>query len=217
TFALSLTTQDFCQGEQREFERLAKLQCARAMAIVASKRIGFPCGPIHVLADQSFPTLAINSFTVSGNVRNPLFPGKNIVHQLDMMNDLLGTPFVKLLEGSVRNEKAGRYLRSMRLKKSIRFSHKLPHDDPLDLRILQKLLSFELNERPTFEEGLVLTLVEYFKGLRKRLYMSSQRDPSVQPVTKLEFEFERLKITKEAMPELIYSILRLLLSTTQRC
>ncbi|CAN7015157.1 unnamed protein product [Brassica rapa subsp. trilocularis] len=142
------------------------------MAIVASKRIGFPCGPIHVLADQSFPTLAINSFTVSGNVRN---------------------------------EKAGRYLRSMRLKKSIRFSHKLPHDDPLDLRILQKLLSFELNERPTFEE------------LRKRLYMSSQRDPSVQPVTKLEFEFERLKITKEAMPELIYSILRLLLSTTQRC
>ncbi|CAF2141446.1 unnamed protein product [Brassica napus] len=136
---------------------------------------------------------------------NPLFPGKNIVHQLDMMNDLLGTPFVKLLEGSVRNEKAGRYLRSMRLKKSIRFSHKLPHDDPLDLRILQKLLSFELNERPTFEE------------LRKRLYMSSQRDPSVQPVTKLEFEFERLKITKEAMPELIYSILRLLLSTTQRC
>ncbi|CAF2112701.1 unnamed protein product [Brassica napus] len=140
------------------------------MAIVASKRIGFPCGPIHVLADQSFPTLAINSFTVSAT-----------------------------------NEKAGRYLRSMRLKKSIRFSHKLPHDDPLDLRILQKLLSFELNERPTFEE------------LRKRLYMSSQRDPSVQPVTKLEFEFERLKITKEAMPELIYSILRLLLSTTQRC
>ncbi|WZZ14322.1 hypothetical protein YC2023_107411 [Brassica napus] len=51
----------------------------------------------------------------------------------------------------VRNEKAGRYLRSMRLKKSIRFSHRLPHDD-LDLRILQKLLSFELNERPTVEE-----------------------------------------------------------------
>ncbi|CAN7035135.1 unnamed protein product [Brassica oleracea var. botrytis] len=130
---------------------------------------------------------------------NPLFPGKNIVQQLDMMTDLLGTPFVKLLEGSVRNEKAGRYLRSMRLKKSIRFSHRFPHDDPLDLRILQKL-SFELNERPTVEE------------LRKRLYLSSEREPSVQPVTKLEFEFERLKITKEAMPELIYS----LLSTTQR-
>ncbi|KAG2290849.1 hypothetical protein Bca52824_037518 [Brassica carinata] len=99
-----------------------------------AKRIGF-CGPIHVLAHQSFPTLAINYFTVSGNVRN---------------------------------EKAGRYLRSMRLKKSIRFSHRLPHDDPLDLRILQKLLSFELNERPTVEEGLVLTLVEYFKGVAKK-------------------------------------------------
>uniref|UniRef100_M4DN83 Protein kinase domain-containing protein n=1 Tax=Brassica campestris TaxID=3711 RepID=M4DN83_BRACM len=107
---------------------------------------------------------------------NPLFPGKNIVHQLDMMNDLLGTPFVKLLEGSVRSKKAGRYLRSMRLKKSIRFSHRLPHDD-LDLRILQKLLSFELNERPTVEEGLVLTLVEYFKGVAKKdtIYELSKR------------------------------------------
>uniref|UniRef100_M4EKG6 Protein kinase domain-containing protein n=1 Tax=Brassica campestris TaxID=3711 RepID=M4EKG6_BRACM len=107
---------------------------------------------------------------------NPLFPGKNIVHQLDMMNDLLGTPFVKLLEGSVRDEKAGRYLRSMRLKKSIRFSHRLPHED-LNLRILQKLLSFELNERPTVEEGLVLTLVEYFKGVAKKetIYEISKR------------------------------------------
>lgn len=58
------------------------------------------------------------------------------------------------LNVQVRNEKAGRYLRSMRLKKSIRFSHRFPHDDPLDLRILQKLLSFELNERPTVEEVL---------------------------------------------------------------
>ncbi|KAG2290851.1 hypothetical protein Bca52824_037520 [Brassica carinata] len=73
-----------------------------------------------------------------------------------------------LNDSKVRNEKAGRYLRSMRLKKSIRFSHRLPHDDPLDLRILQKLLSFELNERPTVEEGLVLTLVEYFKGVAKK-------------------------------------------------
>nr|VDC66358.1 unnamed protein product [Brassica rapa] len=93
-----------------------------------------------------------------------------------MMNDLLGTPFVKLLEGSM-SKKAGRYLRSMRLKKSIRFSHRLPHDDPLDLRILQKLLSFELNERPTVEEGLVLTLVEYFKGVAKKdtIYELSKR------------------------------------------
>jgi len=39
----------------------------------------------------------------------------------------------------------------------------------------------------------------YFKGLAK-----VEREPSAQPVTKLEFEFERRRITKEDVRELIY-------------
>ncbi|BAF19644.2 mitogen-activated protein kinase 17 isoform X2 [Oryza sativa Japonica Group] len=34
----------------------------------------------------------------------PLFPGKNVVHQLDLMTDLLGTPAESLAK--IRNEKA---------------------------------------------------------------------------------------------------------------
>uniref|UniRef100_A0A0E0HRI0 Uncharacterized protein n=1 Tax=Oryza nivara TaxID=4536 RepID=A0A0E0HRI0_ORYNI len=44
----------------------------------------------------------------------PLFPGKNVVHQLDLMTDLLGTPAESLAK--IRNEKARRCLSNMRKK-----------------------------------------------------------------------------------------------------
>lgn len=39
----------------------------------------------------------------------------------------------------------------------------------------------------------------YFKGLAR-----VEREPTAQPVTKMEFEFERRRITKEDVRELIY-------------
>ncbi|KAL6293318.1 hypothetical protein ACE6H2_001460 [Prunus campanulata] len=125
----------------------------------------------------------------------PLFPGKNVVHQLDLMTDLLGTPSAEAI-ARVRNEKARRYLSSMRKKKQIPFSHKFPNADPLALRLLEKMLAFEPKDRPTAEEALA---DPYFKGLAK-----VEREPSAQPVTKMEFEFERRRITKEDVRELIY-------------
>ncbi|XP_007034573.2 PREDICTED: mitogen-activated protein kinase 15 isoform X2 [Theobroma cacao] len=125
----------------------------------------------------------------------PLFPGKNVVHQLDLMTDLLGTPSAEAI-ARVRNEKARRYLSSMRKKKPIPFSHKFPNADPLALRLLERMLAFEPKDRPTAEEALA---DPYFKGLAK-----VEREPSAQPVTKMEFEFERRRITKEDVRELIY-------------
>ncbi|KAJ8767537.1 hypothetical protein K2173_017606 [Erythroxylum novogranatense] len=125
----------------------------------------------------------------------PLFPGKNVVHQLDLMTDLLGTPSAESI-GRVRNEKARRYLSSMRRKKPVPFSQKFPNADPLALRLLEKMLAFEPKDRPTAEEALA---DPYFKGLAK-----VEREPSSQPVSKMEFEFERRRITKEDVRELIY-------------
>lgn len=125
----------------------------------------------------------------------PLFPGKNVVHQLDLMTDLLGTPSAEAI-ARVRNEKARRYLSSMRRKKAIPFSQKFPNADPFALRLLERMLAFEPKDRPTAEEALA---DPYFKGLAK-----VEREPSAQPVTKMEFEFERRRITKEDVRELIY-------------
>ncbi|EFH59362.1 hypothetical protein ARALYDRAFT_898157 [Arabidopsis lyrata subsp. lyrata] len=125
----------------------------------------------------------------------PLFPGKNVVHQLDIMTDLLGTPPPEAIS-RIRNEKARRYLGNMRRKPPVPFTHKFPHVDPLALRLLHRLLAFDPKDRPTAEEALA---DPYFYGLA-----NVDREPSTQPIPKLEFEFERRKITKEDVRELIY-------------
>ena len=151
----------------------------------------------------------------------------------------------------VRNEKARRYLSSMRKKLPLHFSQKFPNADPLAVRLLERMLAFDPRDRPTAEEvfcdvliyclGDINNLAEmvlyivvsgevlyhlnvfsvflfsgsyrefdvcivvqaladpYFKGLAK-----VDREPSAQPITKMEFEFERRRINKDDVRELIY-------------
>ncbi|KAF4385255.1 hypothetical protein CsatB_016129 [Cannabis sativa] len=125
----------------------------------------------------------------------PLFPGKNVVHQLDLMTDLLGTPPPEST-ARIRNEKARRYLSSMRRKQPVPFSQKFPNVDPLALRLLERLLAFDPKDRPSAEEALA---DPYFIGLS-----NVEREPSTQAISKLEFEFERRKLAKDDVRELIY-------------
>lgn len=125
----------------------------------------------------------------------PLFPGKNVVHQLDLMTDLLGTPPPEST-ARIRNEKARRYLSSMRRKPAVPFVQKFPNVDPLALRLLERLLAFDPKDRPSAEEALS---DPYFSGLA-----NVDREPATQPISKLEFEFERRKLAKDDVRELIY-------------
>ncbi|KAJ6375872.1 hypothetical protein OIU77_000774 [Salix suchowensis] len=125
----------------------------------------------------------------------PLFPGKNVVHQLDLMSDFLGTPPPESVS-RIRNEKARRYLSNMRKKPPVPFSQKFPNVDPLALRLLERLLAFDPKDRPSAEEALA---DPYFNGLS-----NVEREPSTQPISKLEFEFERRKLIKDDVRELIY-------------
>ncbi|GFS36351.1 MAP kinase 19 [Actinidia rufa] len=125
----------------------------------------------------------------------PLFPGKSVVHQLDLITELLGTPSADTISG-VRNEKARRYLTNMRKKQPVSFDAKFPSADPSALRLLQRLLAFDPKDRPTAEEALT---DPYFKGIAK-----VEREPSCQPISKIEFEFERRRVTKEDIRELLF-------------
>lgn len=124
----------------------------------------------------------------------PIFPGKNVVHQLDLMTDLLGTPPPEAI-AKIRNEKARRYMSSMRKKNRVPFLQKFQNADPLALHLLEWLLAFDPKDRPTAE-----ALADpYFRGLA-----NVDREPSTQLISKLEFEFERRKIGKDDVRELIY-------------
>ncbi|KAH9706247.1 mitogen-activated protein kinase 20 [Citrus sinensis] len=84
----------------------------------------------------------------------------------------------------------------MRKKQPVQFSQKFPNADPSALRLLERLLAFDPKDRPTAEEALA---DPYFKGLSK-----VEREPSCQPISKMEFEFERRRVTKEDIRELIF-------------
>ena len=58
----------------------------------------------------------------------------------------------------VRNEKARRYLTSMRKKQLVPFEQKFPNADPLALRLLERLLAFDPKDRPTAEEVCLIGL-----------------------------------------------------------
>ncbi|XP_057478651.1 mitogen-activated protein kinase 9-like isoform X1 [Actinidia eriantha] len=125
----------------------------------------------------------------------PLFPGKNVAHELDLITDLLGTPSAESI-ARIRNEKTRRYLSSMKEKPPVPFSQRLPNADPLALRLLERLLAFDPRDRPSAEEALA---DPYFSSLA-----NLEDEPSTKPISKLEFDFERRKLTKDAVRELIY-------------
>ncbi|KAG8476206.1 hypothetical protein CXB51_033139 [Gossypium anomalum] len=146
-------------------------------------------------------------------IGKPLFPGKNVVHQLDLMTDMLGTPSAESIS-KIRNEKARRYLSSMRRKQPVPFSHKFSNVDPLALRLLERLLAFDPKDRPTAEEVRLLSESVFPKSMKKGKealadpyfygLANVDREPTTQPISKLEFEFERRKLAKDDVRELIY-------------
>nr|VDD07157.1 unnamed protein product [Brassica oleracea] len=85
---------------------------------------------------------------------------------------------------------------SISRKNTVPFSHKFPKADPLALRLLERLLAFDPKDRASAEDALS---DPYFSGLS-----NSERETSTQPISKLEFDFERKKLTKDDVRELIY-------------
>ncbi|KAG8069685.1 hypothetical protein GUJ93_ZPchr0006g43166 [Zizania palustris] len=96
----------------------------------------------------------------------------------------------------IRNENARGYLINMQRKQPIPFFQKFHNADPFALRLLERLLAFDPKDRPTAEEALA---DPYFRGFAKL-----DQEPSRQPVSKFEFEFERRKLTKDDVREMIY-------------
>lgn len=81
-------------------------------------------------------------------------------------------------------------------KQPVSFSQKFPKADPLAIQLLERMLAFDPKDRITAEQALAHP---YFKGLSK-----IEREPSCQPISKHEFEFETRVVTKDEVRDLIY-------------
>jgi len=118
----------------------------------------------------------------------------------------------------------------MRKKHPVPLTQKFPNADPLAVHLLGRLLAFDPKDRPSAEEvnikSILLTFVLTFSQTRTCVFIcynsvaflilqaladpyfaslaNVEREPSRNPISKLEFEFERRKVTKDDVRELIY-------------
>ncbi|GIL65367.1 hypothetical protein Vafri_19022 [Volvox africanus] len=153
------------------------------------------CGSFFAKYSPAIDIWSVGCIFAEVLLGKPLFPGRNVVHQLELITDLLGTPSAEVI-AKVRNEKARRFLLNMKPKPGIPFELHFPRADRIALRLLKRLLAFDPAERPTAEEALA---DPYFTGLH-----CVAREPVAQPLSKMAFEFDRRKLTLEDVRELIY-------------
>ena len=107
--------------------------------------------------------------------RKPLFPGKDYVHQLNLITKVLGSPSEEDL-AFVDSEKAKRYMRSLPTAPRAPLSRFYPHASPEALDLCDRMLAFNPLRRATVEECL------------SHPYLASLHDPNDEPVCEVPFE-----------------------------
>ncbi|RDX76579.1 Mitogen-activated protein kinase-like MMK1, partial [Mucuna pruriens] len=124
--------------------------------------------------------------------RKPLFPGRDHVHQLRLLMELIGTPSEADL--GFLNENAKRYIRQLPLYRRQSFQEKFQHVHLEAIDLVEKMLTFDPRKRITVEDALA------------HPYLTSLHDISDEPVcmTPFSFDFEQHALTEEQMKELIY-------------
>ncbi|KAL4272097.1 hypothetical protein GQ457_13G027850 [Hibiscus cannabinus] len=124
--------------------------------------------------------------------KQPLFPGRDHVHQLRLLIQLIGTPSVAEME--CLNENARRYIQHLPVYHRQSFTEKFPTVHPLAIDLVEKMLTFDPRRRITVEDALA------------HPYLNSLHDLSDEPVclTPFNFDYEEYALTGEQMKELIY-------------
>ncbi|MCO5608345.1 hypothetical protein L7F22_062553 [Adiantum nelumboides] len=123
----------------------------------------------------------------------PLFPGKDYVHQLRSIVELIGLPNDSDLD-FVKSENARRYLRQLPRYEKQHLPEKYPKVSPLALDLVDKMLTFDSSKRISVEEALA------------HPYLSSLHDVSDEPVcpSPFTFDLEEQKLSEDQIRRLIY-------------
>ncbi|KAK2650223.1 hypothetical protein Ddye_017712 [Dipteronia dyeriana] len=152
----------------------------------------------ELLLNCSEYTAAIDIWSVGcilGEImtRQPLFPGKDYVHQLRLITELIGSPDESSL-GFLRSDNARRYVRMLPQFPKQNFSVRFPNVSPGAVDLLEKMLVFDPNRRITVDEALC------------HPYLAPLHDINEEPVClrPFSFDFEHPSFTEENIKELIY-------------
>ncbi|RDX91332.1 Mitogen-activated protein kinase-like MMK2, partial [Mucuna pruriens] len=152
----------------------------------------------ELLLNCSEYTAAIDIWSVGcilGEIitRQPLFPGKDYVHQLRLITELIGSPDDTSL-GFLRSDNARRYVRQLPQYPRQQIAARFPGMSPGAVDLLERMLVFDPNKRITVEEALL------------HPYLAPLHDINEEPVCirPFSFDFEQPSFTEEDIKELIW-------------
>ncbi|CAA6656867.1 unnamed protein product [Spirodela intermedia] len=126
--------------------------------------------------------------------RRPLFAGRDHMHQMCLVTQVLGTPTEAEL-GFVQSEEARRYIRHLSQHPRRPFAELFPHLSPYAIDLAERMLTFDPNRRISVEEAL------------EHPYLARLHDEEDEPICTepFSFDFEQHVLTEEQMKELIYN------------
>ena len=125
--------------------------------------------------------------------RKPLFPGKDYVHQLNLIARVAGTP-AEHETGFVSSEKARRYLHALPRFERVDFRTVYPDAAVEAVDLIDKMLAFDPSKRITVAQALA------------HPYLASLHDESDEPSAECPFffDFENETLSESRVRDLVY-------------
>jgi len=127
--------------------------------------------------------------------QEPMFPGEDYIHQMNLIFETLGTPEPKDMV-FVTNENALAYIKGIKKKPKKNFRKLFPKANPLAVDLVEKMLTFNPIERISVEEAL---RHPYLKDLYEDLDNHKQECKE-----NFDFEFEKIPLTKPTLKKLMF-------------
>ncbi|KAI5073718.1 hypothetical protein GOP47_0011731 [Adiantum capillus-veneris] len=126
--------------------------------------------------------------------REPLFPGRDYVQQLNLITQVIGSPNDGDL-GFLRNDNARRYIRQLPRYDRQPLSQRYPHINAAAIDLIEKMLVFDPAKRISVEQAL------------NHPYLASLHDINDEPVCleRFNFDFEQSSFSEEHIKELIWA------------
>ncbi|GER42004.1 mitogen-activated protein kinase [Striga asiatica] len=125
--------------------------------------------------------------------REPLFPGKDYVQQLGLINELLGSPEDSDL-GFLRSENARKYVKQLPQVPKLPLSQKFPELSSVAVDLAERMLVFDPAKRIAVEEAL------------SHPFLLSLHEINEEPTcpSPFVFDFEQSSLSEEDIKELIW-------------
>lgn len=128
--------------------------------------------------------------------RTPLFPGKNFVHQLQLIFDVIGTPHPSET-AYIKNSQAIQFLRSLPKKGPVDLASIYPHACHDAIDFMTSCIRFSASSRITVKEALAHPFFDNAPLKGKTIHV-----PEIDE-DRFNFEFEQQELDEKALREII--------------